>query len=154
MRLLVMLILLLLARGSTFAQSDTLIIDNGITVKKYLISQIDSITFYVPPPAGIGTEDDDLFPDIFKISPNYPNPFNPVTKINCSFPGTGTASARVYDINGRLVKEIFSGETEAGEFIFSWDGRNTNGSIVSSGTYLFCIEFNSKQLVNKVIYLK
>ena len=152
-----LLIALLLARGSTFAQADTVLIETGTQVKTFLTSQIDSITFYRWTDKLTEIEANnrkDGKPTRFDISQNFPNPFNPTTRLNCFIPSSGKVQAKIFDINGSLIKEIFTGEKEQGEYTFLWDGRNGNGSHVASGTYLFSIRFNNLQLTKKIIYLK
>lgn len=39
----------------------------------------------------------------YKLSRNYPNPFNPVTNINFSLPKAGNVSLKVFDISGRVA---------------------------------------------------
>ena len=65
------LLLLLLVRGSTYAQSDSLFIDNGTIVKKYLLSQIDSITFFVSITAIKGEGSDHILPAKFSVTQNF-----------------------------------------------------------------------------------
>lgn len=153
-RIFLFLLLLILTRGSTYAQSDSLIIDNGIIVKKYLLSQIDSITFFVSITAIKGEGSDRILPAKFSVTQNYPNPFNPSTKIQFQLPGAGKVRLTVYDINGRLIKEIFSGDKEAGKYTFEWNGQNSNGVQVSSGVYFYSVKYNNSLSTKKMIYLK
>jgi hypothetical protein len=151
--LVLIFVFLLLVNESARAQSDTMIVDNGIIVKKFLISQVDSITFYVPPTVGIKDEGSSLtVPTQFSVSQNFPNPFNPSTQIQCYIPSAGKVKVKIFDINGGMVKEIFSGEKDQGEHTFSWDG--TSSTQVASGVYLFSVQFNNSQLTKKIIYLK
>ena len=45
-------------------------------------------------------------PDNFGIMKNYPNPFNPTTRINYYLSDPGNVTINVYDINGKLIDEI------------------------------------------------
>jgi hypothetical protein len=65
-----------------------------------------------------------------------PNPFNPSTSIKLSLPQTGDVDLRVYNIRGQLVKTLHSGELEAGERTFVWQGQDNNGVRVASGVYM------------------
>jgi len=148
------LILIFFARGSTLAQSDTMIVENGSTIKKYPVSDVDWITFKVQT---VGVKEDGesiLTPTEFSISQNYPNPFNPVTKIQFQLPAAGVVTVNIYDINGRLVKELFSGEKEAGRYTLGWNAKGLNGMQVASGVYFYSVQFNNTLLTKKMIYLK
>jgi hypothetical protein len=67
----------------------------------------------------------------------YPNPFNPHTTINFDLEKTGVIDLRVYDLTGRLVRELVAGEyVAAGPQSWAWNGRDAKGRVVSSGVYL------------------
>jgi hypothetical protein len=156
MKRLFLLIAILLARGSTLAQSDTIYIDpgGGSAVRSYLTTDIDSITFFV---SAMGIKDEfqkNKIPVNFEITQNFPNPFNPSTQIKCFLPSDGKVQVRIFDITGKLIKEIFSGVKKAGENVFTWNGKNGNGALVTSGAYLFSVSYNNTQLTRKMIYLK
>ena len=68
----------------------------------------------------------------FKLHPNYPNPFNPLTRIAFDSPIEGRVTLTIYDMLGREVARLFDGEITAGSHSYSWDASN-----VSSGMY-FC----------------
>jgi len=152
------LLFLLLARGSTFAQSDTIIIESGgIIVKQCPVSEIDWISFSRTSPYVTGTIDEGLsksIPSQFTVSQNYPNPFNPTTKLQFQIPNSGKVRLNIYDINGRLVKEVFSGEKDAGLHTLDWNAKDLNGKQVASGVYFYSVQFNNTLLTKKMIYLK
>ena len=79
----------------------------------------------------------------------YPNPFNPVTNVVYTLPERAIAELRMYDVLGREVREIFSGEAEAGTHTQVIDGNS-----LSSGVYF--IRFTSKNYADtkKVLLLK
>ena len=79
----------------------------------------------------------------------YPNPFNPVANIVYTLPERAVAEIRMYDVLGREVREIFSGEAEAGTHT-----QVIDGSSLSSGVYF--IRFTSKNYADtkKVLLLK
>lgn len=76
-------------------------------------------------------------PDEFNLFQNYPNPFNPVTKISFSIPAAGLVNLDVYDIVGRKVASLVSGQLNAGLHVYEF-----NGSRHSSGTYFYRLETN------------
>jgi hypothetical protein len=64
-----------------------------------------------------------------------PNPFNPVTDIKFSLPRSARVDLRVYDVSGRLVRTLRTGELTAGPHSERWDGRDESGLGVASGIY-------------------
>ena len=138
----------------SFAQSDSMIVDTGTRVKAFSLANVDSITFSVQKLTNNSSNPQGTKPTQFSISQNYPNPFNPTTKIQFQIPASGKVSLNVYDMQGRLVKEIFSGVKDAGEYTFGWDGRAVTGLQVASGIYFFSVQFNNSLLSKKMIFLK
>ena len=66
------------------------------------------------------------------LRPNYPNPFNPVTKIGYTLSVDSEVSLIIYDLLGREVARLIDGEQMAGTHLISWDATN-----VSSGIYFY-----------------
>ena len=79
-------------------------------------------------------------PDKFNLSQNYPNPFNPVTKIDFDLPRDGKVRLVVYDMIGREVKTLISGELKTAGFY----SVELNALNLSSGTYFYRMIVNSQ----------
>ena len=80
---------------------------------------------------------------------NYPNPFNPVTNINFTLPETGNVTLEVYDLIGRSVAVLVSGIKEAGSHNIRFDGSN-----LASGMYIYRLEFNNREVTQKMLLIK
>ena len=76
----------------------------------------------------------------FALAQNTPNPFNPQTKISFELPQSMSASLRVFDLRGRLVRTLIDGPRVAGPQSVVWDGRDARGARVSSGVYLYRLQ--------------
>jgi len=93
-------------------------------------------------------EMDVTIPEQFTVSQNFPNPFNPGTTLRFSTSISGKMNVRIYDITGRLVKNLSSGFYSPGEHTICWDGENENGQPVASGIYLGEFGFrNTRKLI-------
>lgn len=106
--------------------------------------------------------DDSLYPTNYVLEPNYPNPFNPTTRIRFGLPGSSQISLKVFNVQGQLVR-ILSNETRsAGFHELVWDGRNEQGQSVSSGVYFYMLQVYGQvdgaaaqfQQVRKMLFLK
>ncbi|MBT8377797.1 MAG: S8 family peptidase [Ignavibacteria bacterium] len=75
--------------------------------------------------------DNQNVPENFVLLRNYPNPFNPSTKIQFSIPFQSNVKITLHDLLGREMKEMFNSEVEAGTHEMLLDG-----SELSSGVYL------------------
>jgi hypothetical protein len=78
-----------------------------------------------------------VLPTEYKLFPNYPNPFNPETRIRLDIPATAFGRLEVYDLQGRLVKTLYSGTLSAGRYQYAWASDDQSGRHVASGLY-FC----------------
>jgi flagellar hook assembly protein FlgD len=50
----------------------------------------------------------------------------------------------IYDLTGRHVRTLLSGEVSAGTHSVQWDGRDERGSSVGSGVYFYRLRLGSK----------
>jgi photosystem II stability/assembly factor-like uncharacterized protein len=93
-------------------------------------------------------------PDNFELGNNYPNPFNPSTKISFNLSVDSKVSLKVYNLLGQEVASLFNGNLLAGTHVV-----NFNASNLSTGVYMYKLEaagidgqsFNSvkKMILNK-----
>jgi len=75
----------------------------------------------------------------FALDQNYPNPFNPTTTIAYNLPQSAHVTLVVYDVAGREVTRLINDTRPAGPHQLQWNGRNTRGVSVVSGTYFYKI---------------
>lgn len=85
----------------------------------------------------------------FYLKQNYPNPFNPNTTIEFGLPKFAYVSIKLYDINGRFVKTVFSGNKTAGTHFVQFDG-----SQLSSGIYIYTIHAGNYFSSKKMVFMK
>ena len=85
----------------------------------------------------------------FSLANNYPNPFNPSTKIQYSLPTNEFVSLKVYDIIGREVATLVNQQQSAGVY-----DVNFNASNLTSGIYFYKIDAGSFVDVKKMMLIK
>ncbi|MBD3376800.1 T9SS type A sorting domain-containing protein [candidate division KSB1 bacterium] len=93
-------------------------------------------------------------PTNYDLAQNYPNPFNPTTTITFSLPEPGEVKLSIYDITGRLVKELVDDYKGAGIHNILWDARDNSGYKVASGVYLYRLETNGHAFSRRMMLLK
>ncbi|MCA9751884.1 MAG: T9SS type A sorting domain-containing protein [Gemmatimonadetes bacterium] len=71
----------------------------------------------------------------FGLEPCAPNPFARETTLAFSLSRKGSAELSVYDVSGRLVRNLVRGEQPAGASQVIWDGRDSAGLRVAPGVY-------------------
>lgn len=80
---------------------------------------------------------------------NYPNPFNPTTRINFSIPNGNHVSLKVFDILGREVAVLANKVFLAGRYEFDFNASN-----LPSGTYIYSLRTNNKTITKKMLLVK
>lgn len=68
-----------------------------------------------------------------------PNPLNPHTVLSFAMPQDGRVRVGVYDMQGRLVKNLMDDFRTAGQLTVAWNGTNEGGQRVPSGVYFLRI---------------
>jgi hypothetical protein len=101
----------------------------------------------------VETEDNSL-PKIFEVYQNYPNPFNPSTLIRFSIPEAGFVTVKIFDILGRNINTLVNSEFKAGVYNVQWNGENSFGSKVASGTYFYQVKTGSNVSTKKMLLIK
>lgn len=90
---------------------------------------------------------------VFSLT-NYPNPFNPVTKIEYNLPQAGRLTMKIYNIRGELVRNLIDEERPAGNDHVMWAGKTDSGAEVSSGVYFCEVNAGGEVLVQKMALIK
>lgn len=91
----------------------------------------------------------DGLPDSPMLTHNYPNPFNPVTKIGFFVPASQHVRLGVFNVLGELVRELVNTRMEAGMHEAIFDARN-----LPSGVYFYRLETDSYAEIRKMTLLK
>lgn len=89
----------------------------------------------------------------FQLS-NYPNPFNPTTTIQFYLPVEMPVEIKIYNMMGKLVKQIVDDKKDAGYHSIVWDGKDETGVSIGSGMYFYTVEIEGYREVNRMILLK
>ncbi len=80
---------------------------------------------------------------------NYPNPFNPKTKIFYSIPYNCNVRITLYDITGKEITILLNEFKNKGEYILDFDASN-----LTSGVYFYKLEFSGNVITEKMILMK
>lgn len=80
---------------------------------------------------------------------NFPNPFNPTTKIYYNLPISGNVRIEIYNSTGQMIKELVNEFKYEGNYVVEFDGSN-----LSSGIYFYKIQMNNFTQTKRMILLK
>jgi len=118
----------------------------------------DSLIYVADGSGGICILQNDLISDVdykadtpisFSLSQNFPNPFNPNTKIKYSVRQFLKVQIKVYDILGNEIEELVNEEKPAGTYEITWNVAN-----LASGVYFYRLKAGEFVQTNKMILLK
>jgi hypothetical protein len=102
--------------------------------------------------------DDDIAvaqPNRFAILGNFPNPFNPATRIEFSLERSSEIKLEIFNILGQKVTTLISGRHPAGVHEILWDGTDHQGDEVASGVYFARLTGeNDRQSTRKMMLLR
>lgn len=100
-------------------------------------------------------------PTAFELHQNYPNPFNPLTTIRYTVNGSQLSirsplrtTLKIFNVRGQLVRTLVDEEKTRGTYSVVWDGRNQEGSEVSSGVYFYQLNVGDESEVKRMVLLK
>lgn len=90
-----------------------------------------------------------VLPDEVILARNYPNPFNPATRIEFSINRTENVRLDVFDSIGRRVETLLNRQLNEGFHFVDFDG-----SALASGVYFYRISVNNQTLTQKMMLIK
>jgi len=91
----------------------------------------------------------------FRLYNNYPNPFNPETKISYELPEPGHVQLLIYNVNGGLVKTLVDGYRNSGHDSVVWNATDSSGKRICSGIYFYkLVHSNGVSDVKKMVLVK
>ena len=95
-----------------------------------------------------------LEPVVFKLYPNVPNPFNPVTTVRFSIPKKSDVEFCIYNAVGQRVRVMRRENCSPGHHTIEWNGTDDQGIKLASGVYIYRLMAAGKTATRKMILLK
>lgn len=141
-----------------YSTADTFYVDTDVEFGQtyyYKVSAFDfagNLSDYSPSASVFITTDvltNNIVPERFELYQNFPNPFNPTTKISFAIPQRSNVKLAVYNIIGQMVAELINTEMAAGYHTVDFNAAN-----YSSGLYFFRITARDFVDVKKMMLLK
>ena len=93
-------------------------------------------------------------PGRFALYPNYPNPFNPETRIVFEIPERGPVRLSIIDALGRVVTRLIDGELDRGRHEVFWRGITAAGQPAPSGVYFVHLRVPGRRAVQKILLVR
>jgi hypothetical protein len=87
------------------------------------------------------------------LRPAVPNPFESSTLISFSITRASDVSLCIFDLRGRVVRELIAGELAGGTHAAAWDGRGTSGAQLRPGVYLVHLRAGDQTRTGKLVMI-
>ncbi|MGH1362710.1 MAG: FlgD immunoglobulin-like domain containing protein [Calditrichia bacterium] len=133
----------------------------------YRLADVDfagRITLHNPISITLNLDGEDInslstdIPTSFKLYSNYPNPFNPETRLRFDVPlldrGESRAEFVIYNALGQVVRKLYDGTLSAGTFEITWNGKTDSGANLPSGLYYAVMNVDSFRDTIKMLLIK
>ena len=105
-------------------------------------------------PDNVTAVDNPGTPHVDYLSQNFPNPFNPVTRIEFGVASRVNVTLRIYDAAGRLVRTLVDETTPPGKYAKTWDGSTSAGAAAASGIYFYRLDAGAYTETRKMVLLR
>ena len=103
---------------------------------------------------GTGVEPSGVPAAPVRLYPARPNPFNPHTVISYRLDQAGPVRLALYDVHGRLVRELVNTTRAAGTYDAAWDGMDARGTACASGVYFALLQAGGTRRQTAVTLLR
>jgi FlgD Ig-like domain len=94
-----------------------------------------------------------IIPNQAELFQAFPNPFNASISIAYEIKKTEVVHLKIYNINGKEVKNLVNRTEHHGFYKIKWDGKNNQGISISGGIYFVHIQTGNSIQTRKIIYL-
>ena len=121
-------------------QTDGMGISNGWFIDDLYLNPVGT---------GIASFKDGSTPGYYQLFGNYPNPFNPKTKISYRLSRSAHVKLGIYNICGQLVELLCDEYKQAGYYLADWDATN-----LCSGVYFYKFQADDYTDIVKCTLLK
>ncbi|MCD6502517.1 T9SS type A sorting domain-containing protein, partial [bacterium] len=102
----------------------------------------------------IGGDGKQILPETYSLGAAVPNPFNSNVAIEFDIPKAADVEFEVYNLLGNKVLTIVDEKLDRGRYRVVWDGRDSGGAAMPSGTYLYRLKSEDYEETKKMTLIK
>ncbi len=128
---------------------------NQLKLSKAVLSTDNSASIAVA-----GFDEEPLLPETFELFQNFPNPFNPITKIKFTIGAakdgalTQRTTLDIYNILGQRVTTLVDDNLPTGQYQTEWNATNERGQRVATGVYFYRLVVGPHSQSKKMLLVK
>ncbi len=143
---------------STLVDSLRIVWPTGATRSVYEVAVDQLLVVVAPTPSAVPEEDGSgsgAVPWLVTgLRDVYPNPFNPVTQVRFDLASRQLVRVRIYDVAGRLVRELVARSLPAGQHKVFWRGRDRSDRAVAAGVYYVQLQADGQAWTRSAVLVK
>lgn len=102
----------------------------------------------------VATQDAAQLPKTLDLAQNFPNPFNPTTKLAFAIPEAGYVTLSIFDLRGQLVTQLVDASYQPGYHSVVWNGMDAQNRPADAGVYFARIQAGGSEQSVKMLLLK
>ncbi len=121
--------------------------NNAVTSSALLIDSVSIITC-------VGNSENNVSTSQTNLGKNYPNPFNPSTRIDFNINKTSPVTLEIYNIKGQKVCTLLNEVKSSGRHSVTWNGKDDSQKNIGSGVYFYKMTTPDYSAIHKMILLK
>lgn len=133
----------------TIPQNDSVHFYVGIAVGNNETSLIDNMELAYAKYQNLVSVDEKTSPFTYNLSQNFPNPFNPSTRIEFSIPVREKVELSVYNTLGQKIVTLIDKELDAGNHFVDFNAKDLSG-----GVYFYKIKAGNFSSIKKMVFVK
>ena len=97
---------------------------------------------------------EERLPDVLALEAVIPNPICGSARFAFALPRSGRVDLSVFDVAGRRVARVLSGDRSAGRYDILWEARDSRGVRLPAGVYFLRLEAEGEAHARKVVLLR
>jgi hypothetical protein len=102
----------------------------------------------------VSSREENKLPTAFALAQNFPNPFNPETKIAFQLSTPDRVELSIFTVTGEKVRTLVATPLAAGTHAAIWDGKDRSGNNLASGIYLYRLQIGAAQLTKRMLLVR
>lgn len=88
------------------------------------------------------------------LYPVYPNPIHDRARVRFDLAGGEQIHLGIYDVTGRLVRTMLSGEVSSRRYALTWDGRDGAGQLLMGGVYFLRLDASPQSMCHRMLLIR
>jgi len=127
----------------------------GTRIGSLGFESMSGLSFFKAEPTAVEDADETAsVPRTFALEQNFPNPFNPSTRIRYAISRAGRVTLKIYSLLGQQVRTLVDQEQNPDFHEVRWDGRNDSGVVMPTGIYFYQIRAGNEVATRRMLFLK